>query len=128
MPWHCTKAVLDPFRLGFSTGPVFQNAQSGGSSFGWLVGSSVSVYKYVYITAGAHWGNFPDTPFGFQANQVIPPNFGTLTPNFRQTVRFALGITLKTTDISKVFSGGNTQPTGSVTPNPPAAVPPAPKK
>jgi hypothetical protein len=128
MPWHSSCALLDPFRLGISTGPVFQNSQNGGSSFGWFVGPSLNVFKYAYISAGAHWGDFPDTPFGFANGNPIPANFGTLTPTFRHTWRFALGITFKTTDLSKVFNGGTAQPTGTATPTskPAAPVPPAP--
>jgi hypothetical protein len=104
---HSDKSLLDPFRLGFSTGPVFQNSQAGTSSFGWLIGGSVSVFKYAYVTAGEHWGSFPDTPFGFKSGDPIPANFGTLTPVVRHTWRFGLAITFRTADLSKVFTGGS---------------------
>jgi hypothetical protein len=108
---------ISVFRIGASTGPVFQNSQNGGSSFGWFFGGSVSLYKRLYISAGEHWGDFPDFPFGFTKGAVIPPNFGQLTPNFRSTGRFAIGITFRTNNIGQIFGGTATANT-TATPNP----------
>lgn len=125
MPWH-RSGFLDPFRLGVSTGPVFQNSQSGTSSFGWFVGGSTSIFKYAYLSAGEHWGSFPDTPFGFTKGASIPANFGQLTPVDRHTWRFAFAVTFRVADLSKVFSGGNATPSGSAAPTSKPAVPVAP--
>jgi hypothetical protein len=128
MPWH-RDGFLAPFRLGISTGPVFQNSQAGTSSFGWFGGGSVSIFKYAYLTAGEHWGSFPGTPFGFTNGATIPANFGQLTPVPRYTWRFAFALTFRVADLSKVFSGGTGTPTAASNPTskPAAPVPPSPK-
>lgn len=106
LPWtSTTSGKLSWFRwsgLAVSTGPVFQNAQSNASVFGWYLGGSLSFYKRLYITAGEHWGQFPGTPYGLSEGSVIPPNYGNLNPQLRYSGRFALGITFQTTSFSKV--------------------------
>jgi len=107
----CKFSLCDPFRIGVSSGPVFQNAQNNASAFGVFLGGSLSIYKRLYLSAGEHWGEFGDTPFGFSNGSPIPPNFGQLVPRLRYTARFALGITFRTNDISKVFSSTTTTTT-----------------
>lgn len=108
--------LLDPIRLGISTGPVFQSSQNSASVFGWFVGGSVSIYKYLVLSAGEHFGQFAGPPFGLSNGQPIPPNYGNLTASLRYTARFAFGITFRTNDISKAFKGGTQTP--SVTAKP----------
>jgi hypothetical protein len=108
--WKCG-SWCDPFRVGVSTGPVFQSAQSGASSFGAFLGGSLSIYKRLYLSGGEHWGEFGNTPFGFSNGSPIPANFGQLTPRLRYTARFAFGITFRTNDISKAFSSSTSAST-----------------
>ncbi len=104
-------AKAGDLRLAISTGPVLQLSSSQASTFGWLAGGTVSVFHLLYITAGEHFGQFADFPPGFTAGQQIPPNYGQLTPLKRWTGRFGFAITIKGWDVSKVFSGGTSQPT-----------------
>ena len=122
LPW------LDWEKAGFavSTGPVLRvGGQSTTTSFGWFVGGSAHIWHRFYVTPGVHVGQFADFPAGFGPNQVIPPNFGQLTPVKRCTSRFAVGITVKTFDLGSLTpskaktpaspqnGGTGTQPSGS---------------
>jgi hypothetical protein len=109
--------LFQPLRLGISTGPVFQTSQNSASAFGWFVGGSVSVYKYLVLSAGEHFGQFAGPPYGLANGQLIPPNYGNLTPTLRYTARFAFGITFRTNDLSKVFSGGTQIPAVNAKPS-----------
>ena len=88
--------------LAVSTGPVFQNAQSNASVFGWYLGGSVSVHKRLFVTFGEHWGQVPGTPYGLAQGTVIPANYGQLNPQLHYSGRFALGITFQTTSFSGI--------------------------
>ena len=88
--------------VSLSTGPVFQNAQSNSSVFGWYLGGSISLYKRLFITGGEHWGRFPGAPSGLSNGSVIPTNYGQLNPTLRYSGRFALGITFQTTSFGGV--------------------------
>lgn len=116
-PAFAKTGIFEPLRLGISTGPVFQTSQNSASAFGWFAGGSVSVYKYLVLSAGEHFGQFAGPPYGLSNGQPIPPNYGNLTPTLRYTARFAFGITFRTRDISKVFSGGTQTPSVSAKPS-----------
>jgi hypothetical protein len=94
-----------PLWLGFalSAGPVYQlgNSSPSVSSLGIFVGGSVHLSRSFFLTAGTHIGQFADFPAGFHPGQVIPSDFGTLTPVKRESARFAVGITFRTTSFKK---------------------------
>lgn len=94
-----------PLWLGFalSAGPVYQlgNSSPSVSSLGIFLGGSVHLSRSFFLTAGTHIGQFADFPEGFHPGQVVPSNFGTLTPVKRETARFAVGITFRTTSFKK---------------------------
>jgi hypothetical protein len=104
--WQWTKGwnTTDTAGISISTGPVFRLAgsNSGTSSFGYFGGVSLHLWQRFFITPGVHLGEFADFPAGFGPGSVIPPNFGTLTPVKRWTARFAIGLTFKAADLSKI--------------------------
>ena len=104
--WHWTRVwnTTDTAGVSISTGPVFRlaSSSSGTSNLGYFAGLSFHLWQRFFLTPGVHVGEFADFPAGFHEGSVIPPNFGTLTPVKRWTTRFALGITFKTLDLSKI--------------------------
>jgi hypothetical protein len=100
----------DKVGVDVSAGPVLRlNSATGTSPLGFFGGSSLRLYRYLFITPGLHVGQFADFPQGFsQAGQVIPPNFGTLTPVTRTTVKFGLAISFQTKDFSALTAGKTT--------------------
>ncbi len=104
--WKWTKGwnTTDTAGISISTGPVFRLAgsNSGTSSFGYFGGVSFHLWQRFFVTPGVHLGEFADFPAGFGPGSVIPPNFGTLTPVKRWTARFAIGLTFKAADLSKI--------------------------
>jgi hypothetical protein len=88
--------------LAISTGPVLRvGGQSTSSAFGWYTGLSYHLYHYLYVSAGAHIGQFAGFPAGFTAaNQPVPSGFPTPVAQNRTTARFAFAITLKAKDFS----------------------------
>jgi hypothetical protein len=114
----------EKFGLDIAAGPVLRlNPGSGTSPAGFFGGISLRFYRYLFITPGFHVAQFADFPQGFsQAGQKIPPNFGTLTPVTRTTVKFGLAITFQTKDFSSL-SSGKTSATSTTTP--PAKTTPA---
>ena len=102
--WAKTWNTTDEAGISVSTGPVFRLAgsNSGTSSFGYFAGMSVHLWQRFFVTPGVHLGEFADFPAGFGPGSVIPPNFGTLTPVKRWTARFAIGLTFKAADLSKI--------------------------
>jgi hypothetical protein len=108
--WAKTWNTSDEAGIAVSTGPVFRlsGSNSGTSSFGYFTGVSLHLWQRFFVTPGVHIGEFADFPAGFERGTTIPPSFGTLTPVKRWTVRFAIGITFKAVDLSKVV----TKPSG----------------
>jgi len=104
--WGWTKGwnTTDEAGISVSTGPVFRLAgsNSGTSSFGYFVGMSFHLWQRFFVTPGVHLGEFADFPAGFAPGTVIPSGFGTLTPVKRWTARFAVALTFKTADLSKI--------------------------
>jgi hypothetical protein len=107
---HSWTRALGDARLGISVGPVVQGTKSDVSAFGWFAGPTVSFLRRLYISPGVHIGEFADYPAGFKNGQQIPANFGTPTPVKRWTTRFAIAITIKGWDVSKLITGGQDQP------------------
>ena len=101
--------------LALSLGPALQlnSGSSGVSKVGMFTGLSLHFWKYVYLTGGAHIGDFADFPAGFtHAGQDIPSSFtGNLTPTTRTTARFAFGVTFRGFTIPT----GNQQSQGKLT-------------
>jgi hypothetical protein len=101
---------LNGERGGFalSTGPVVRvGGQSSASAFGWYAGASYHLYHLIYLTAGAHIGQFAGMPVGFSSpGQVVPSSFPTPTPQNRTTARFAFAITLKAKDLTGLGTTG----------------------
>lgn len=104
--------------IALSTGPVLRvGGQSSASAFGWFGGISYHINHLVFITAGLHAGQFAGNPAGFSSpNQVVPSNFPTPTAQNRTTIRFALAITVKAKDFSKLSSGTSSPGAGSPAP------------
>jgi len=88
--------------LALSVGPVYTLGDAPGvSKLGLFVGASMHLYRSLFLTPGIHIGQFADFPAGFHPGDVIPPNFGSLTPVTRNTAHFAVGITFRTTSFKK---------------------------
>jgi hypothetical protein len=88
--------------LALSVGPVYTLGDAPRvSKLGLFVGASMHLYRSLFLTPGIHIGQFADFPAGFHPGDVIPPNFGSLTPVTRNTAHFAVGITFKTTSFKK---------------------------
>jgi hypothetical protein len=104
--------------LALTAGPVyaFSSAPSV-SKLGLFTGVSIQLYKSFFITPGVHIGEFADYPAGFVPGSVIPPDFGTLTPVTRNTIKFAIGITYKTSTFKKSSNQGTGANTKSDTTN-----------
>jgi hypothetical protein len=138
--YHFPQIPSWPAWTGFalSVGPVYQlgNNSPGVSSLGVFFGLSAHLYRSVYLTPGVHVGQFADFPAGFYPGAVIPSGFGDLTPVKRNTARFAIGLTFKTTSFKKssqnsgaattTNSAGNQPASGNTKQQPP--LPPAKKQ
>jgi len=110
--WRWTKSwnTTNEAGISVSTGPVFRlsGSNSGTSSFGYFAGLSFHLWQRLFVTPGVHIGEFADFPAGFGPGSTIPPDFGTLTPVKRWTVRFAIGLTFKAADLSKIGKKSST--------------------
>lgn len=93
--------------VALSAGPVYAFSSAPNvSKLGIFAGVSIQLYKSFFITPGVHIGEFADYPAGFVPGSVIPPDFGTLTPVTRNVVRFAIGLTYKTSTFKKSTNQG----------------------
>ena len=103
----------EQFGWALSIGPALSlnSGSSGVSKVGLFGGLSVHLWRYMYITAGMHVGQFPDFPTGFSNGQVIPTSYtGKLDPVSRTSARLAFGITFKGLSIpTSSKSQGTTQ-------------------
>ncbi len=116
--WKTCSAKENGYSLALSIGPVYALNGSDVSKVGLFGGLSLGLWKYLYLSAGAHVGQFADFPPGFtHAGQDIPPSFtGPLTPVSRTSARFAFGVTFKGFSIptgSKQSAGQVTTPSGT---------------
>ena len=95
--WVTCSAKDNAYGLAVSIGPVYSLNGTDVSKVGLFGGLSLSLWKYLYLTAGTHVGQFADFPPGFtHAGQDIPASFtGALTPVGRTSARFAFGVTFK---------------------------------
>ena len=98
----------ETFGTAISVGPVIRvGSQSTSFPVGFFSGASLHVSHLVYLSAGAHIGQFSDYPAGFTApGQVVPSGFPTPVGQDRTSVRFAFAITLKAKDLSALGSSG----------------------
>jgi hypothetical protein len=98
----------EDFGTAISVGPVVRvGSQSTSFPVGVFVGGSLHVTHLVYLSVGAHIGQFSDYPAGFTApGQVVPSGFPTPVGQDRTSVRFAFAITLKAKDFSALGSTG----------------------
>ena len=112
--------------LNVTSGPVIrvESSQGGATSIGYFAGISFTLFNRLFLTPGAHVGQFSDFPQGLSyPGQLVPPTITSLTPLNRWSVRFAFGISYKTKDFSKV--GGQPQLSNPMpTPTPGATVTP----
>ena len=95
----------DDYGLSVSSGPViaFNTGTSNSSSLGFFAGISGHLFRRFYVTPGLHIGEFADTPLGFSGpGAPIPEKFGALAPQKRWTTKFAIMMTYRTVDFSKV--------------------------
>lgn len=102
---------LDWTGLALSAGPVyaFSSAPSV-SKLGLFAGVSIQLYKSFFVTPGVHIGEFADYPAGFGPGSVVPADFGTLSPVTRNTAKFAIGLTFKTSTFKKSTNQGSSTP------------------
>ena len=93
----------DKFGLSLSAGPTVGLGQAGESSaFGFFGGLTFRLWDRLFLTPGAHIGQFADFPAGLQNGSTIPANYGALTPVNRWATRFGLAISFRTNDFSAV--------------------------
>ena len=99
---------LNSERIGtaISAGPVVRvGSQSTSFPVGFFAGGSLHLMHLIYLSAGAHVGQFSDYPAGFTApGQVVPSGFPTPVGQDRTSVRFAFAITFKAKDLSALGS------------------------
>ena len=101
--------------LSVSAGPTIGLGQTGTSSaFGFFGGVTIRLWDRLFLTPGAHIGQFADFPVGLQNNSTIPTNYGALTPVNRWTTRFGFSLTFRTNDFSALKKPNAT--TGTTTP------------
>jgi hypothetical protein len=101
------------YGLGVTAGLVFDvlNGKADTSRFGFFGGPSFRVTPWVFLTPGAHFGEFADFPQGFnRSGQVIPANTGTPTPTKRYTAKFAFAITFKIRDLGAPTGSSEAKP------------------
>jgi hypothetical protein len=126
-PWRMGKLNTRDFGFAFSVGPVIEIAsgKADTSKFGAFVGGSYHLWQRLFVTAGVHFGEFADFPQGFNApGNVLPANFGTLSPVKRWTGRFALAVTFQGKDLSGLTPQGSGKAGAAANP-PPAATSPS---
>jgi hypothetical protein len=101
------------YSFAVSVGPVYSLNGSDVSKVGLFAGGSLSLWKYLFLSAGTHVGQFADFPAGItSAGQEIPSSFtGSLTPVSRTSARFAFGLTFRGFSIPT----GSKQSPGQVT-------------
>jgi hypothetical protein len=89
-----------------SLGPVIRvGSQSTSFPVGFFAGGSLHISHLLYLSAGAHIGQFSDYPAGFtSAGQVVPSGFPTPVGQDHTSVRFAFALTLKAKDLSGLGS------------------------
>lgn len=103
--YQIPKAATADFGVAIATGPVFafSSGTKNTSSLGVFAGLSVHLFRRFFISPGAHLGEFADTPLGFRGEgDVVPPNFGEVVPRKRWQTKFAVMVTFRTADLSKV--------------------------
>jgi len=101
--------LQDEFGFSLSAGPTVALGQSGGAStFGFFGGPTFRVWDRLFLSVGAHIGQFSDFPPGLQNYSTIPDDYGALTPVKRWTTRLAFGITYRTNDFSAVKKKSDT--------------------
>ena len=126
-PWRMGKLNTRDFGFAFSVGPVIEvaNGKADTSKFGAFVGGSYHFWQRLFVTAGVHFGEFADFPQGFNApGNVLPANFGTLSPVKRWTGRFALAVTFQGKDLSGLTPQGSGKVGAAANP-PPATTSPS---
>jgi len=109
-------AGQDRFGLSISAGPTVAVGGSAASSFGFFSGISFRLWDRLFLTPGAHIGQFSEFPPGLQAGVAIPANYGALTAVNRWTTRFGFAITFRTNDFSAIKKSTPTKATSTSTP------------
>ncbi len=100
----------DRFGVSLSAGPTVGVGQAGASSaFGFFGGVTFRLWDRLFLTPGAHLGQFADFPPGLQNGVTIPANYGALTPVNRWTTRLGFAISFRTNDFSGVKKSGTTK-------------------
>jgi len=109
--------------LALSSGPVLKiGNKSDTSAFGYFGGLSLHLYHRVFISFGAHVGEFADFPAGFgHSGQTVPTGINELTPTKKTIARFGFALTYKAHD----FSSAQTFATLKSTPDKASATAPS---
>ena len=122
LPWKLSKICPDDdsvFGCDIAVGPAFQlSSTQQATRIGLFAGVGFHLWRYLYITPGAHIGQYDDFPAGFTAaGQPIPASFtGNLQPTTKTTVRFALALSFKGWDLlHKNAASQGTTKNGSAT-------------
>jgi|GEM_PF-1512061 len=93
-------------RWNISAGPTFRlGGASGQSPFGFFSGVSFDLWKRLFITPGAHLGQYSDFPVGYSENSFVPAGLGNPVPVKRWTVKFGVAITFRTTSFDGLDLG-----------------------
>ena len=92
-------AGQDKFGLSISAGPTV-GLGGGSASFGFFSGVTFRLWDRLFLTPGAHIGQFADFPAGLQNGAPIPTNYGALTVTNRWATRFGFAISFRTNDFS----------------------------
>ena len=98
----------DSVGLGLSSGLVidFGASAAKASPLGFFAGPSVDLWHRLFLSVGAHFGQFADYPPGLANGSIIPASFGDLTPSKRWTTRLAFGITYQVSGFGKTAAKG----------------------
>jgi len=71
----------------------FQSQSAGGSSAGFLIGPSFSLFRTMFLTPGLYIGEKAGIGAGFRVNELVPSNITTVPLETSYTTGFGFAIT-----------------------------------
>jgi hypothetical protein len=81
------------FHASFGLSGNFQSQSAGGSSVGFLLGPSMSLFRTMFFTPGLYIGTKTNIGGGFNVGGIVPSNITTVPLQTSYTTGFGLAIT-----------------------------------